>query len=57
MAVDDVLSYDGIEDIANRRTEAVGGQMMRAICYCVGLNDPLILDEPTVAMDNVRSAR
>ncbi len=54
MAVDDVLSVTGIEDIADRRTQKLSGgqtQRVRSAIALVSNPDLLILDEPTVAMD------
>jgi ABC-2 type transport system ATP-binding protein len=54
MAVDDVLSLAGLEQVADQRTQKLSGGQTQRVRFAVALvSDPqlLVLDEPTVAMD------
>jgi ABC-2 type transport system ATP-binding protein len=54
LSVTDVLRSGAIEDLADRRTQALsGGQVQRVRAAMALISDPdlLVLDEPTVAMD------
>jgi ABC-2 type transport system ATP-binding protein len=54
LAVDEVLSLTGIEEVADRRTQKLSGGETQRVRFALALvSDPqlLVLDEPTVAMD------
>jgi ABC-2 type transport system ATP-binding protein len=54
LSVDDVLRSGAIDDLAERKTQALsGGQVQRVRAAMALISDPdlLVLDEPTVAMD------
>jgi ABC-2 type transport system ATP-binding protein len=54
LAVDEVLSLTGVDDIAERRTQKLSGGQTQRVRFAIALvSNPelLVLDEPTVAMD------
>ncbi|HWJ63019.1 MAG TPA: ABC transporter ATP-binding protein [Acidimicrobiales bacterium] len=54
LGVDEVLALTGIEELADRRTDALSGGETQRVRFAIAIiSDPqlLVLDEPTVAMD------
>lgn len=54
LGVDEVLALTGIEELSDRRTDALSGGETQRVRFAIAIvSDPqlLVLDEPTVAMD------